>query len=139
MKTITKLGLAALIGLSACSSKKINNSLIEIGRGRPVYSCKITNYGQRDRMFEATRSIVGYDLDGDKIVDEALVVDSNRLDNLGFLYIERLGLDVDRNTWEHLLADNVRNEDGWLVTPNTRTMTQQERDSLTEMLRYQLK
>ncbi len=136
-KTITTLGLVALIGLSACSSNKIDTSPIEIGRGRPVYSCRITNYVERDHMFEARRTVTGYDLNGDNVVDEALIVDNNRLDGMGLFYVQSLGFS-SRKQWKHLLADGVKPNDAWLVTENTRTMTQQERDGLTEMLRYQL-
>ena len=138
MKTITTLGLAALIGLSACSSKKIDNSPIELGRGRPVNSFMLTNYGERNHVFERTRTIAGYDLNGDHIVDEALIVNTNRLESMGWFDAERLGYFGSKNTWKHLIADNVKPNDAWLVTNNTRTMTQQERDSFTEMLRYQL-
>ena len=138
MKTITTLGLAALIGLSACSSKKIDNSPIEFGRGRPRQAFRLTSYNNKDYMFDgSTNHLAGYDLNGDRIVDEALIVNIDRYDGMGFLYVENLGYSVSRNKWKHLLADDVRSENAYLITPNTRTMTQQERDSFTEMLRYQ--
>lgn len=125
MKTMNKiamsLGLVAL--LSGCSrDESIYSPITKNVSHKPKSYIELANYQKGDQ-------VVALDLDGDGAIDEALKLHGITFENIGLALGEPLP-GIKKEHWVHLVAKDYEGKT-FFDTPNTRTMTAEERAGLT--------
>lgn len=121
-KILLSLGLASW--LAGCSRDESQYSPID--RAPDAYKNSWIELKNRD----TADTVVAIDLDKDGSIDEALQLHGVTFGNvMGPALADQLG-DIKKQQWIHLIADGYQGK-AVLTTPNTRTMTAEERANLT--------
>ena len=80
-------------------------------------------------IMEPRNKLFIYDLDGDRIADEALIT-------YGWTPVSPVVGRTPTNRWKHLVAEGLPYEKQRMHTDNTRTMTAEERETLSGVLGF---